>query len=143
MPPICRTCRDSATGLPRIRTPKNICDFTIYKSPILIKVELKSSSAKSISLDNKIIKKHQYEGLEKINNKYPDIYCGFIFNFYNYDNQTYFVNIKDFMRFLETTDRKSIPLDHCKEVGIEIENKIIRTRYKYDIEKLIKDLIPF
>ncbi len=127
--------------MPRIRTPKNICDFTIFKSPILIKVELKSSSAKSISLDNKIIRKHQYEGLEKIDNKYKDIHSGFIFNFYNYDNQTYYVDIKDFMRFLKETDRKSIPLDYCKNTGIKIENKILRTNYRYDIDKLIKDII--
>jgi len=108
-----------------------------------MKVELKSTSAKSISFDNKIIKEHQIKGLEKINNKYKDIICGFIFNFYNYNNQTYFVDIEDFIKFLKETDRKSIPLDHCKNIGIEVENKILRTNYRYDIDKLIRNIVPF
>jgi penicillin-binding protein-related factor A (putative recombinase) len=141
LPPICRTCRDPATDQLRVRTPKNICDFSVFKSPILLKLELKSTAQKSVSLDEKIIKSHQIKGLEKINN-YNGIVAGFIFNFRNYDNQTYFVYINDFIKFTKETDRKSIPLDYCKETGIQVENKILRTNYRYDLDKLISKIIP-
>ena len=47
------------------------------------------------------------------------------------------------MKFLERAERKSIPLDFCKEFGIEIENKILRTNYRYNLGKFISKIIPF
>jgi len=132
IPPECRKCN-------KIHVPKNPFDFIIFQSPFLILTELKSSGAKSISLDEKIIKKHQIDNLSKFN-KYEKTICGFIFNFRNYDNQTYFVDIEDFVQFAKEASRKSIPLDYCKDVGISVENKIKKVNYKYNLEKLFEDI---
>lgn len=138
IPSECRQCKDK-TGKPKIMLPRNYFDFLIYKKPDLILCELKSTKQKSVSLDEKIIKKHQTTGLQKFE-EYEGIICGFIFNFVEYDNQTYFLHINDFVRFIENTTRKSIPLNYCKEHGIEIENKIKKVNYKYNLEKLFEDI---
>ena len=101
--------------------------------------ELKSTAQKSISFDEKIIKENQIKSLNKFN-EYPYVIGGFIVNFRNYDNQTYFVDIEDFMKFKEESNRKSIPLDYCKEIGIEIHNKIKKVNYKYDLEGLFTNI---
>jgi penicillin-binding protein-related factor A (putative recombinase) len=132
IPPECRKCN-------KIHVPKNPVDFIIFKTPILILTELKSSGQKSISLDEKIIKKHQSASLLKFVN-YEKICSAFIFNFRNYDNQTYLVHIDDFIKFVKEGSRKSIPLSYCEEVGIKLENKIMQVNYKYNLNKLFDDI---
>jgi recombination protein U len=138
IPPECRQCKDK-TGRPKIMLPKNPFDFLIYKKPDLILCELKSTKQKSISLDEKIIKKHQTHSLQKFE-EYEGITCGFIFNFYKYNNQTYFLHIDDFVRFIENTTRKSMSLDYCSEYGILIENTLKKVNFKYNLGKLFEDI---
>lgn len=119
--------------------PRSQYDYAIFNNGILLISELKSTAQKSISFDEKIIKENQIKSLNKFN-EYPYVIGGFIVNFRNYDNQTYFVDIEDFMKFKEESNRKSIPLDYCKEIGIEIHNKIKKVNYKYDLEGLFTNI---
>jgi penicillin-binding protein-related factor A (putative recombinase) len=131
----------------------NDFDSFIYKKPNLFPVELKSTGSRSISFDNKIIKKHQIQALEEAS-KYEGLIAGFIFNFREYDNFTCFIHISDFLeiqylsqnqisehRFKSKLNKSSIGLDICKEVGIEIRNVIKKTTYRYYINKLLDELI--
>ncbi len=138
---------------PNSRVSKNDFDSFIYKKPNLFPVELKSTKAKSISFDNKIIKKHQVEALEDAS-KYDGLIAGFIFNFRESDNFTCFVHIRDFLRikylsenqikeheFKSKLNKSSIGISVCKEVGIEIKHVKKKVNYRYYVNKLLDELI--
>lgn len=132
LPNECRVCG-------KIRLPKSQYDYAIFKSPILLIAELKSTAQKSISFDEKIIKENQIKSLDKFN-EYPYVIAGFIMNFRAYDNKTYFVGIDDFIKYKKESGRKSIPLDYCKEIGIEIQNKIKKVNHKYDLDDMFTNI---
>jgi len=132
LPQECRVCN-------KIHLPKNPYDMVIFKSPSYLVAELKSGKQKSFSLNEKIIKSHQIKSLNKYKD-YKNCYCGFIFNFVSYDNQTFFLHIDDFNLYVSTTTAKSIPLKYIEENGIKIDNKIKKIKYHYFIDKLFEDL---
>jgi penicillin-binding protein-related factor A (putative recombinase) len=138
---------------PNAKVSQNNFDSFIYKKPNLFPVELKSTGQKSISFDEKIIKKHQIQALEDAA-KSDGVIAGFIFNFREYDNATYFVHIRDFLeiqhlseneikehRFNSKLNKSSIGLDICKEVGIDIRNFKKKVKYTYYINSLLDSLI--
>jgi penicillin-binding protein-related factor A (putative recombinase) len=135
IPQVCRECK-----IAKINVPKNPYDIVIFKSPIYIIAELKSGKQKSFSLDEKIIKTHQIKNLNKYKD-YKNTFCGFIFNFANYDNQTFFLHINDFNNYVLNSTQKSLPLVYCQKHGIEIKNTIKKVKFKYDIDKLFEDII--
>ena len=64
--------------------------------------------------------------------------CGFIFNFRNKDNRTFFVTIKNFLDYTNQLNKKSINInDVLKMNPIEIENNKLRTNYRYNIDELL------
>lgn len=66
--------------------------------------------------------------------------CGLIFNFRHKDNRTFFVMIDDFIDYTSTLSKKSINMDDVLQMNpVEIECEKKRTRYKYNIEKFIKE----
>lgn len=138
---------------PNAKVSQNNFDSFIYKKPNLFPVEFKSSGQKSISFNEKIIKKHQIDALKEADT-YDGLIAGFIFNFREYDNFTVFVHIRDFLEYqhiaqnelIEHTykskvNKASISLDICKEIGIEINNVKKKVRHRYYINKLLDELI--
>lgn len=112
-------------------------------------MELKSTKNTSISIQRtkqdkgKMIKLNQIVGLTEAS-KYEGIYAGFIFNFRseNNTNNTYWLNIKNFNKFLENTNKKSInEKDVIEYCGIFIDSQIKKVHYKYDIEELLSFLV--
>ena len=66
--------------------------------------------------------------------------CGFIFNFRRKDNRTFFVMIDDFIDYTSALSKKSINIDDVLQMNpVEIEYEKKRTRYRYNIEKFIKE----
>ena len=130
-------------------TVNNPCDFLAYNKPYLFALECKSTKYRSLSFtidpkENAMIKAHQINSL--VNFSLVDgIYAGFILNFRNEDDVskgvTYWLSIKDFSDFINETDKKSINrLDVVQHNGIIIDQKLKRTRFTYDIQKLINDI---
>jgi penicillin-binding protein-related factor A (putative recombinase) len=137
----------------RVRVSKNKYDSFIYKQPNLFPIEFKSTKAKSVSFDEKIIKSHQIKALSDAV-EYDGLIAGFIINFRAYENQTFFVHINEFLKlknvaeneikehtYMSKINKSSISLDNCKEIGIEITNVKKKVRYRYYINKLIDQLI--
>jgi penicillin-binding protein-related factor A (putative recombinase) len=138
---------------PNAKVSQNDFDSFVYRKPNLFPIELKSTQGKSISFQEKIIKKHQITALDDAA-KYDGVIAGFIFNFREYENFTVFVHIKDFLeikylseneitehRFKSKLNKSSIGLDICKEVGIEISNVKKKIKYRYYINSLLDSLI--
>lgn len=134
------------------RVSKNDYDSFIYKKPNLLPIELKSTQAKSVSFSESIIKQHQIDALHKAST-YDGLISGFIFNFREYDNKTYFVHIEDFLKYKNCAEngvcdieyvkvnKSSIPLEVCEQIGEYIYNSKKKIRYRYYINKLINKLI--
>lgn len=120
-----------------IKVVKNKYDNFIFSEGHLFPLELKSTAQKSFSFDEKIIKQHQIDNLLEAE-QYDGIMPGFVFNFRESDNFTVFVHIQDFIKYKLNTNRKSIPIDFCKEEGVEIKSELKRTNYHYFIGDFIR-----
>lgn len=133
----------------KINIPQNKYDNLVFHWEHLFPLELKSSGQRSVSFSEKIIKQHQIDNLLEAS-EYENVVPGFVFNFRNYDNRTFFVHITDFIEYKDTIEKKrvstykskinknSISLDICGEIGIEIKNQLKRTNYSYDILSFLK-----
>jgi penicillin-binding protein-related factor A (putative recombinase) len=125
-------------------TIQNPYDCIIFYNCCLFCLELKHTENTSIAFDRdkkdkKQIKLHQIEGLAKAS-KHVGINAGFILDF-AISNNTYYFDIKDFLRFYNSIDKKSInEKDVIEYRGLLIEKKLLRTNYRYDITKFLLEL---
>ena len=46
----------------------------------------------------------------------------------------YHITVQDVIQFTQTEERKSIPVEWCRDHGVKIEQKKKRVRYSYDLE---------
>lgn len=120
----------------------NECDIFLYKYPVLVALELKSTQNTSLTFsltsNDKNIKACQIKGLSNFS-LYDGIRAGFLFNFRKTGN-TYFLDINDFLLFLLNSTKKSInEKDVIEYGGLEIESRKKRKRFVYNIEILVKE----
>lgn len=115
---------------------KNVCDCMLFNGNYLYFIELKNHKGKSLPLN--CIRESQIEELTKYS-RYKNTICGIIINFQDLE-ECYWLFISQINEFLLTVNRKSIPIDFCRENGVKIANKRLRTNYRYDIDKMSKDI---
>ena len=119
---------------------KNECDCFIFKKPVLVAAELKSNQSTSISLSRskeekgKDIKWDQIQFLTFA--KMFDLRAGFLLNYRKTEN-TYWIEIDNFNKFLEENCKKSInEEDLVKYDAVLVNSKKLRTRFRYDLSFL-------
>ena len=68
---------------------------------------------------------------------------GFIINFRGEENKTYFVDIKEFLKYTSPPfTKKSISKSDVLNMNpIEIDSELLRTNYRYNIEKFFKETL--
>lgn len=121
----------------------NICDCQLYCYPFLYLFELKSCLGKSIPIANiikpnkPIQKQHVFEMINA--NEIGGINALYVINFREVE-ETYCIDSSKIYTYIEQNTAKSIPLTWCKDNGIMVEQKKLKTRYRYDIQKLIKGI---
>jgi penicillin-binding protein-related factor A (putative recombinase) len=132
------------------KTPENPYDCLFYKEGYLFPSELKSTKGKSLPFKN--IKNHQIESLISSNTYDDRIIPGFIINFSDLE-RSFFLHINDFMDYFEHAqneqkfcrDRKvndkSVSLDFCEGVGIEIAGHKKVKKMRWYVSKLCNELI--
>lgn len=132
-------------------TSKNECDYILYNdhSRTFYGLEMKSTKHNSLTFwredfedKNKKqtfqIRKCQIQGLEKWS-KHNGVF-GFIINFREDENKTYFIDIDNFLNYTSSLTKKSINKDDILNMSpIEIENNLMRTNYHYDVEKFLNE----
>lgn len=136
----------------RVKLPQNPYDCLMYYKLHLFPVEFKSTKQKSFSFSNSIIKEHQIKNLLKVS-KYENVIAGFIFNFREPEDQTYFVDIDSFIAYKDIAEngkehtykskvnKSSIPLGIIKEIGTPLTSVKLKTNYRYYLNQLFDELI--
>lgn len=133
---------------------KSPYDSILFATPYLLCLELKSTGSTSLSFGKKgscNIKEHQIKELEKAasyNNTIP----GFLVQFRaretkltKRDEIVFFIHIKDFLDFIESSDKKSISFDDCSSIGVEIPKinigkRVVKYEYRLcEAIDIIKD----
>ena len=130
---------------------KNECDYILFDdhTRTFYGLEMKSTKHNSLTFwredfeykskkQNFQIRKCQIQGLQKWS-KHVGVF-GFIINFRDKGNKTYFVSIDSFLDYTSSLFKKSINKDDILQMNpIEIENNLMRTNYHYDVEKFLKE----
>lgn len=131
------------------RGSMSLCDFILFDKPNLFLLELKSTAQNSMPFAN--INWKQVEELNKLN--VDGLFSGYVFNMRKHE-KTYFIPTNIVHDFISTNNkqyesskgsigRKSFPIEYIEDNGLLIEQSLIRTRYRYDIDKFRKDLTLF
>lgn len=127
--------KDDTSGFYGVSNP---ADFRLYIYPVLILLELKSHRGKSLPLDN--IRDNQLRGMLRAVNHYG-VYGGFLVNFRELE-ETYFLSVGYVEKFINSEERKSIPVEYFRENGVRIPQKKKRTLYKYDLSEWLRMYSP-
>lgn len=131
---------------------KNECDYILFNdyTNTFYGLELKSTKHDSLTYwrsdfeatnkkSNFQIRKCQILGLEKWS-KHKGVF-GLIINFRDEYNKTYFVDIKNFLNYTSPPfSKKSINKSDILSMNpIEIDSELLRTNYRYNIEKFLDE----
>ena len=129
----------------------NICDYFMHDDTLntMYALELKSTKNNTMTywredFDIKgkkqsfMIKKNQILGLQKASKH--RIVCGFILNFRETTNNTYFIMIDEFIDYTSTLDKKSINENDVLNMNpILIEQTLKKVNYKYNVGKFLQE----
>lgn len=126
-------------------SPKNPFDNLLYRYPMLMAIELKTTANTSFSFwreDFKargvMLKREQVLGLLRAHQHYG-VVAGFVLNFRRTMN-TYFLPISAFKAYTDSLDKKSINEDDVRAAGaIVIGCRKLKTNYRYDIGGLFDE----
>lgn len=114
----------------------NVCDSIMFDGQRLYLLELKNHKGKSIPLT--CIRENQLRELA-LKSVFRNVVPCIIINFEDLE-ECYCLFIEYIMEFIRKADRKSIPIEYCRENGIKIDMVILKTNYKYNVGKFLKDL---
>ena len=116
---------------------KNICDCMMYDGQYLYLLELKSHKGASLPLS--AIRENQVKDLMAAS-EHANVVAGLVVNFAEKES-VYFMPIELAEKWYNNGVRKSIPISEFKEKCIEIQGRKLKTNYRYDIQRFIKDAI--
>lgn len=120
-------------------TSTNICDYILFDdiTKTMFLIECKSTKGTSIPLS--MIRDNQIKGLKDAGNHM--LVAGFLINFRNDKNDTYFISINNFSDMINDIKKKSFNIKDLETFGaIKIESTKKRTRYTYNIQKMVNEL---
>lgn len=133
-------------------TSNNICDYIAFDdiTRTLFLWELKSTQGTSLTFwredfeikgksQSFMVKKNQIIGLKEASKH--NLVAGFLINFRDLNNDTFFILIDDFLDMTNGLNKKSFNIYDLKSHNaILVDSSKVRTRYTYNIDKLIKEI---
>ena len=100
-------------------------------------IECKSTKGTSVPLS--MIRNNQIEGLQEASKH--NLVAGILVNFRNENNDTFFILIDEFIDMMNSINKKSFNIKDLESIGAtRVESTKKRTRYIYNIEKLVGEL---
>ena len=131
---------------------KNPYDNIMFAKRYLFTLELKSTKGTSLSFwrddfEDKtksqtfLLHKHQIFGLVQAD-KFAEVVSGFIINFRETTNHTYFWHINDFLEYTNKLDKKSFnESDVINGNGLLIKQTLKKVNYEYDVNNFVVDCV--
>lgn len=125
----------------------NICDFIVYRSPLMHLMELKTIDTPSIPLQKIFGKydpeKKQYHKIKHITDmiaaaQTEGITAHVIINYRGKVNRTFAVQAFDVLQFSVTESCKSIPWQWAAEHGTEITQRQLKVHWRYDVDGFLR-----
>lgn len=125
----------------------NICDFIVYRSPLMHLMELKTIDTPSIPLQKIFGKydpeKKQYHKIKHITDmvtaaQTEGITAHVIINYRGKVNRTFAVQASDVLQHSVTESRKSIPWQWAAEHGTEITQRQLKVHWRYDVDGFLR-----
>lgn len=119
-------------------TSHNMCDYIMWddNSRTFYCLELKSTKSTSLSLS--CIRDNQIKELTEASKH--NLIAGFIVNFRNKNNDTYFIEICDFNNMIKEIQKKSFNVKDLEEHNaIYIESKLKKVNYSYDVQNFVEN----
>lgn len=117
-------------------TTSNVADCILYYNFHMYLIEFKSHNGSSLPLS--CIRENQLKGLYQAHLRH--VISGYVINFRQHE-ETYFIYACDINDFIKTVDRKSVPMSYIQDKGYKINQTKKRTRYTYDVVKMLTDII--
>lgn len=120
-------------------TSSNICDYILFDdiTKTLFLVECKSTKGTSIPLT--MIRENQVIGLQEASKH--NLVAGILINFRNENNDTFFMLIEEYLELINEIHKKSFNISDLEKAGItRIQSERKRTRYRYNINKMVEEL---
>ena len=120
-------------------TSSNICDYILFDdiSRTLFLVECKSTKGTSVPLT--MLRDNQTKGLQEASKH--NLIAGILVNFRNDNNDTFFITIDEFINMMQSINKKSFNIKDLESIGAtRIESTKKRTRYTYNLQKMIEEL---
>lgn len=103
----------------------------------LFLIECKSTKSTSIPLT--MIRDNQIKGLKEASKH--NLIAGILVNFRNDNNDTFFITIDEFINMMQSINKKSFNIKDLESIGAtRVESTKKRTRYTYNLQKMIKEL---
>ena len=100
-------------------------------------IECKSTKGTSVPLS--MIRSNQIKGLQEASKH--NLVAGILVNFRNENNDTFFILIDEFIDMMNSINKKSFNVKDLESIGAtRVESTKKRTRYTYNIEKLVGEL---
>lgn len=125
--------KDDTAGFKGVCNP---ADYRVYKYPLTFLIECKSHKGKSLPFDK--IRRDQIEKQANYILNYKGVYGGFLINYRDLE-ETYYIRAGAVLSYLSHAERKSIPVEWCRENGKRVEQTKKRVRYSYDVAKLLEE----
>ena len=116
----------------------NMCDYIMFDdyTRTLYCTELKSTKGTSVSLS--MIRENQIKELTEASKHM--LVAGFLVNFRNENNDTYFIEINDFNKMISEINKKSFNIkDLQKYNAIYVESECKKVNHKYNVKKFISE----
>lgn len=116
----------------------NMCDFIMLHDDTrtFYCLELKSTQETRIPLS--MIRENQIKELTEAGKH--NIVAGFVVNYRNENNDTFFIEICDFNRMISEINKKSFNIKDLKKYNaIPIESECKKVNYKYNIKNFINE----
>lgn len=115
---------------------KSPYDIILCEDGQMYALELKSHKEKTLGFGTKNapIKRRQIENLVKASN--AGAIAGIVINFRDFE-ETYYIDAKTFLEFMDTCGKKSVNLNDSRKMGIRIQETKKKTHSKYDIRTIL------
>lgn len=155
----CYRLRDSAvsyyggSGAEGIRfSSDNICDFVLYRCPVLYLLELKTVGTPSAAMaslfgkwdpEKQAYKKQKHlQQMAMAEQSAPGVCARVVIN-YRLTGHTYAVPVADVLELVERAaagGRKSIPEQFCANYGTPVAARQLRVNWRYDVAGMMEKL---